>query len=143
MDQECGLKRTHADLEYNLGRILLGPDFGSEKPLPSADPDPLPLPLSPPMLSDLGQPRKLPLTGTDKKYPLMKQRGFYSDILSPGSLDQIGVSVELSPTQSKLSYGFQPPPSLLSFLRPSLPLFLLSISPFLHLSVWPSSHLSV
>ncbi|XP_006744052.2 dynein heavy chain 1, axonemal-like [Leptonychotes weddellii] len=39
---------------------------------------------------DLGQPRKLPLTGTDKKYPLMKQRGFYSDILSPGSLDQIG-----------------------------------------------------
>ncbi|XP_032177365.1 dynein heavy chain 1, axonemal isoform X1 [Mustela erminea] len=90
VDQECGLKRTHADLEYNLGRILLGPDFGSEKPLPSADPDPLPSPLSPPTLSDLGQPRKLPLTGTDKKYPLMKQRGFYSDILSPGSLDQIG-----------------------------------------------------
>ncbi|XP_022353638.1 dynein heavy chain 1, axonemal [Enhydra lutris kenyoni] len=90
MDQECGLKRTHADLEFNLGRILLGPDFGSEKPLPSADPDLLPSSLSPPTLSDLGQPRKLPLTGTDKKYPLMKQRGFYSDILSPGSLDQIG-----------------------------------------------------
>ncbi|XP_072576883.1 dynein axonemal heavy chain 1 isoform X1 [Vulpes vulpes] len=88
--QECSLKRTHADLEHNLGRILLGPDFGSEKPLPSADPNPLPLPLSSPTLSDLGQPRKLPLTATDKQYPLMKQRGFYSDILSPGSLDQIG-----------------------------------------------------
>lgn len=88
--QECTLKRTHADLEHNLGRILLGPDFGSEKPLPNADPNPLPSPLSPPMLSDLGQPRK---------YPLMKLRGFYSDILSPGSLDQIGVSVAVVPSQ--------------------------------------------
>lgn len=97
--QECTLKRTYADLEHNLGKILLGPDSGSEKPLPSTDPNPLPSPLSPPMLSDLGQPRKLPLTGTDKKYPLMKQRGFYSDILRPGSLDQIGVSVAAVPSQ--------------------------------------------
>ncbi|XP_032448113.1 dynein heavy chain 1, axonemal [Lynx canadensis] len=86
--QECNLKRTQADLEYNLGKILLGPDFGSKALSPDANT--LPLPLPPPTLSVLGQPRKLPLTGTDKKYPLMKQRGFYSDILSPGSLDQMG-----------------------------------------------------
>lgn len=49
------------------------------------------------MLSDLGQPQKLPLTSNDKKYPLMKQRGFYSDILSPGTLDQLGVSVAAIP----------------------------------------------
>lgn len=30
------------------------------------------------------------MAGTDKKYPIMKQRGFYSDILSPGTLDQLG-----------------------------------------------------
>ncbi|XP_058416307.1 dynein axonemal heavy chain 1 isoform X1 [Diceros bicornis minor] len=90
--QKCHVRRTHADLEHNLGRILLGPDSGSEKPPPSPDPKPPPLPLSqaPPMLSDLGQPRKLPLTGTDKRYPLMKQHGFYSDILSPGTLAQLG-----------------------------------------------------
>ncbi|KAF4023972.1 hypothetical protein G4228_016077 [Cervus hanglu yarkandensis] len=85
---ECNLK----DLERDLGRILQGPDSGSQKlPLsPDLKTPPLPLPVTPPMPSDLGQPRKLPLTGTDKKYPLMKQRGFYSDILSPGSLDKLG-----------------------------------------------------
>ncbi|XP_074200861.1 dynein axonemal heavy chain 1 isoform X9 [Camelus bactrianus] len=86
--QDCSLR----DLERNLERILLGPDSGLEKLPPSPEPKtpPLPLPLDPPMTSDLGQPQKLPLTGTDKKYPLMKQRGFYSDILSPGSLDKLG-----------------------------------------------------
>nr|XP_031542333.1 dynein heavy chain 1, axonemal isoform X7 [Vicugna pacos] len=86
--QDCSLR----DLEHNLERILLGPDSGLEKLPPSPEPKtpPLPLPLDPPMTSDLGQPQKLPLTGTDKKYPLMKQRGFYSDILSPGSLDKLG-----------------------------------------------------
>ncbi|KAM7230116.1 hypothetical protein CapIbe_018833 [Capra ibex] len=85
---ECNLK----DLERDLGRILQGPDSGSQKPPPGPEPKtpPLPLSVTPPMSSDLGQPRKLPLTGTDKKYPLMKQRGFYSDILSPGSLDKLG-----------------------------------------------------
>lgn len=129
--QECSLKRTHADLEHNLGRILLGPDFGSEKPLPSADPNPLPLPLSPPTLSDLGQPQKLPLTATDKQYPLMKQRGFYSDILSPGSLEQIGVSVAAVPYQIQVLPWVSFPPSLPS------------ISLSIHLFTHPSSHLSV
>nr|XP_001915928.3 dynein heavy chain 1, axonemal isoform X2 [Equus caballus] len=87
---ECSLGRTRAGLEHNPGTILPGPYSGSEKPPPSPLPKPPPLPLAPPMLSDLGQPRKLPLTGTDKRYPLMKQRGFYSDILSPGTLAQLG-----------------------------------------------------
>lgn len=91
------LRRSHAGLEQNLRRILLRSDSGSEK---SPNPDPklpaLPLPLIP---SDLGQPRRLPLTSTDKKYPVMKQRGFYSDILSPGTLDQLGVSVATIPYQ--------------------------------------------
>uniref|UniRef100_G3TQL9 Dynein axonemal heavy chain 1 n=1 Tax=Loxodonta africana TaxID=9785 RepID=G3TQL9_LOXAF len=59
-------------------------------PDPDPKPPPLPMPPAPPLLSDLGQPRKSPLTGANKKYPLMKQRGFYSDILSPGTLDQLG-----------------------------------------------------
>uniref|UniRef100_A0A8D1UYI8 Dynein axonemal heavy chain 1 n=1 Tax=Sus scrofa TaxID=9823 RepID=A0A8D1UYI8_PIG len=86
--QECNLR----DLEHKLGKIFLGPESGSEKLPLSPDPKtpPLPLPLATPIPSDLGQPRKLPLTGTDKKYPVMKQRGFYSDILSPGSLDKLG-----------------------------------------------------
>ncbi|XP_032988956.1 dynein axonemal heavy chain 1 isoform X1 [Rhinolophus ferrumequinum] len=87
------LRRTHAGLEHNLRRILLRADAVSEKPPASPDPKPpaFPLPLPPsPMLSDLEQAQKLPVTGSDKKYPLMKQRGFYSDILSPGTLDQLG-----------------------------------------------------
>nr|XP_054101684.1 dynein axonemal heavy chain 1 isoform X2 [Callithrix jacchus] len=82
---------THRGLEYNPGRILPGTEYGLGNP-PDLDPKlpPLPLPPAPPTLSDLGQPWKSPLTGTDKKNPLMKQRGFYSDILSPGTLDQLG-----------------------------------------------------
>lgn len=90
--------RSHASTERNLRRILLRLNSGSEKPPPSSDPKlpALPLPL---ILSDLGQPRKLPLTSNDKKYPVMKQRGFYSDVLSPGTLDQLGVSVAAIPYQ--------------------------------------------
>lgn len=96
--QECNLR----DLEHKLGKIFLGQESGSEKLPLSPDPKtpPLPLPLATPIPSDLGQPRKLPLTGTDKKYPVMKQRGFYSDILSPGSLDKLGVSVTAIPYQA-------------------------------------------
>ncbi|XP_074169160.1 dynein axonemal heavy chain 1 isoform X1 [Rhinolophus sinicus] len=91
--EEDSLRRTHAGLEHNLRRILLRSDSGSEKPPAHPDPKPPAFPLPPPptpMPSDLGQPQKLPLTSNDKKYPLMKQRGFYSDILSPGTLDQLG-----------------------------------------------------
>ncbi|XP_054451580.1 dynein axonemal heavy chain 1 [Pteronotus mesoamericanus] len=89
--QKYSQRRNHQGLEHSLRRVL-GYDSGSEKPPPSPDPNPqaLPLPVVPPMLSDLGQSQKLPLTSTEKKYPLMKQRGFYSDILSPGTLDQLG-----------------------------------------------------
>ncbi|XP_008570797.1 PREDICTED: dynein heavy chain 1, axonemal [Galeopterus variegatus] len=85
---ECNMGKTQRDIEWNLGKNLLGPDYGMGNPPP--DPDPKPLSLDQPTLSDLGQTQKSPLTGTDKKYPLMKQRGFYSDILSPGTLDQLG-----------------------------------------------------
>ena len=115
-DPECNLK----DLERDPGRILQGPDSGSQKLPPSPDPKtpPLPLSVTPPMPSDLGQPRKLPLTGSDKKYPLMKQRGFYSDILSPGSLDKLGVSVAAVPLPSlNLPCGFHLP--FLPFIHPS------------------------
>ncbi|XP_070947930.1 dynein axonemal heavy chain 1 isoform X2 [Macaca nemestrina] len=82
---------THRGLEYNPEKILPGSDYGLGNP-PALDPKlpHLSLPPAPPTLSDLGQPRKSPLTGNDKKYPLMKQRGYYSDILSPGTLDQLG-----------------------------------------------------
>lgn len=73
------------------------PDFAAETTSSTPDsrppPFPLPLPVPPVIPSDLAQPRKLPLMGHDKNYPLMKQRGFYSDILTPGSLEQLGVSV--------------------------------------------------
>ncbi|KAK7819786.1 hypothetical protein U0070_012392 [Myodes glareolus] len=71
--------------ECNLEKILQESSHRLERT--SSIPDPKPPPL---VLSDLGQLRKSPLTGTDKKYPLMKQRGFYSDILSPGTLDHLG-----------------------------------------------------
>ncbi|XP_076985171.1 dynein axonemal heavy chain 1 isoform X3 [Tamandua tetradactyla] len=89
--QECGLGSIYHGLECSLGQILLGSDFGLKKPPRKPDPKPpsLSLPMAPPLISDLG-PRKSPLAGTDKKYPVMKQRGFYSDILSPGTLDQLG-----------------------------------------------------
>ncbi|XP_008052032.1 dynein heavy chain 1, axonemal-like, partial [Carlito syrichta] len=87
-NQECSLQ----GLGCNLGKSQLGPDYGLGNPSPGPDSKPpsLPLPPTSPTLSDLGQPQKSPLTGADKKYPLMKQRGFYSDILSPGALDQLG-----------------------------------------------------
>ncbi|XP_016065513.1 PREDICTED: dynein heavy chain 1, axonemal [Miniopterus natalensis] len=90
--QKYTVKKTPANLENNLRKVLLGTDSEPEKPRPSPDPNPpaLSLRLVPSIPSDLGQPRKLPLTSTDKKYPLMKQHGFYSDILGPGSLDQLG-----------------------------------------------------
>lgn len=81
--------------ECVLEKMLQESGNTSEKPLPVPDPKTPPLPLT-----DLGQPRKSPLTGTDKKYPLMKQRGFYSDILGPGTLDQLGVSMAAVPCQS-------------------------------------------
>uniref|UniRef100_A0A8D2DP18 Dynein axonemal heavy chain 1 n=1 Tax=Sciurus vulgaris TaxID=55149 RepID=A0A8D2DP18_SCIVU len=87
-NQECSLR----NMECNMERTLQGPSYGLGNPPPGPDPEPPPLvvPLVPPMPSDMGQPRKLPLTGIDKKYPVMKQRGFYSEILSPGTLDQLG-----------------------------------------------------
>ncbi|KAI5937324.1 Dynein heavy chain 1, axonemal [Manis javanica] len=89
---EYNLRNIRANLEEKLEGILLGSASGTQKPPPGPDPNPPTLSshLASPMSSDLGQPWTLPLTGTDKKYPLMRQRGFYSDILSPGSLDQLG-----------------------------------------------------
>lgn len=72
----------------DLEKILQESPYRPERTPPNPDPKTPPLPLT-----DLGQPRKSPLTGTDKKYPLMRQRGFYSDILSPGTLDELGVSM--------------------------------------------------
>lgn len=73
---------------HDLEKMLQEPSHNPEKTSPNPELKTPPLPLT-----DLGQPRKSPLTGTDKKYPLMRQRGFYSDILSPGTLDQLGVSM--------------------------------------------------
>ncbi|XP_004676628.1 PREDICTED: dynein heavy chain 1, axonemal [Condylura cristata] len=90
-DQACSLRTFQTSQEHNP-RNILPTNFGSEKLLPSPGPRTPPLPVTPgiPSPSDLGPPRKLPLTDANKKYPLMKQRGFYSDILSPGSLSQLG-----------------------------------------------------
>ncbi|XP_035886761.1 dynein heavy chain 1, axonemal isoform X2 [Phyllostomus discolor] len=68
--QKYSPRRNDAGLEHNLA-----PDSGSEKPSPSPYSNTPALPSS---------------KSTEKKYPLMKQRGFYSDILSPGTLDQLG-----------------------------------------------------
>uniref|UniRef100_A0A8C5ZKT2 Dynein axonemal heavy chain 1 n=1 Tax=Marmota marmota marmota TaxID=9994 RepID=A0A8C5ZKT2_MARMA len=91
-NQECNLGGTLGGLECNMERALQGPsnDVGIPPPGPDPEPPPVVVPLVPPLPSDMGLPGKLPLTGTDKKYPVMKQRGFYSEILSPGSLDQLG-----------------------------------------------------
>ncbi|XP_004864511.1 dynein heavy chain 1, axonemal isoform X4 [Heterocephalus glaber] len=62
-----------------------GAPAGADLWLPPSSP---PLALSTP--SDAGRLRKSGLAGTEKKYPLLKQRGFYSDILSPGASDQLG-----------------------------------------------------
>ncbi|EPQ05305.1 Dynein heavy chain 1, axonemal [Myotis brandtii] len=81
--------KTPASLEHKLRKIAVGPDSGLKEP-PSSEPPGSPWPVVPPTFPDLEQLQKLPLTSTDKQYPLMKQRGFYSDILSPGSLDKLG-----------------------------------------------------
>lgn len=79
---------------HDLEKILQESNYHPERNPLNPDPKTPPLPLT-----DLRQPRKSPLTGTDKKYPLMKQRGFYSDILSPGTLDKLGVSMAAVPRQ--------------------------------------------
>ncbi|CAO2638238.1 Dynein axonemal heavy chain 1 [Lemmus lemmus] len=71
---ECDLEKILQESSHHLERTPPSPDSKS----PSLQ------------LSDIGQPQKSSLTGTDKKYPIMKQRGFYSDILSPGTLDHLG-----------------------------------------------------
>uniref|UniRef100_A0A8C5KDU7 Dynein axonemal heavy chain 1 n=1 Tax=Jaculus jaculus TaxID=51337 RepID=A0A8C5KDU7_JACJA len=76
-NQECNQERRVYRPDYHMGRLLPGLD---PKPSPSSLPQP----------SDVGQPQKSFLTGPEKKYPQIKQRGFYSDILSPGTLDQLG-----------------------------------------------------
>uniref|UniRef100_A0A8C0W387 Dynein axonemal heavy chain 1 n=1 Tax=Castor canadensis TaxID=51338 RepID=A0A8C0W387_CASCN len=87
---QCGPERVPGSLEFVLKKSSQGPYCELENPPPGLDPNTPHLPMSLPIVSDLGQPRKSPLTDTEKKYPLMKQRGFYSDILSPGTLDQLG-----------------------------------------------------
>lgn len=88
------VRKAPASLERNLRNIVVGPDSGLEKsPSSETQPPGSTWPIVPPTLPDLEQLQKLPLTSTDKQYPLMKQRGFYSDVLSPGSLDELGVSV--------------------------------------------------
>ncbi|XP_040850525.1 dynein heavy chain 1, axonemal [Ochotona curzoniae] len=76
-----GLQSAPQEQSPGLENAPLGPD-------PSFPP--LPQPVTPSVLLALGPPRKPPLTGPGKKYPVMKQRGFYSDILSPGTLGQLG-----------------------------------------------------
>lgn len=88
------VRKSPASLEQNLRKTVLGSDSGSEKPpSPELQSPGTPWPVVPPTLPDLEQLQKLPLTSSGKQYPLMKQRGFYSDVLSPGSLDELGVSV--------------------------------------------------
>lgn len=91
--QKYSVMKTPANLEHKLRKTAVGPDSGL-KESPSSEPPGSPWAVVPPTLPDLEQLQKLPLTSSDKQYPLMKQRGFYSDILSPGSLDKLGVSVE-------------------------------------------------
>ncbi|XP_021099656.1 dynein heavy chain 1, axonemal isoform X2 [Heterocephalus glaber] len=87
--QWCHPGRSLRGLEHSLEQT---PDYRLRNPPPGADlwlpPSSPPLALSTP--SDAGRLRKSGLAGTEKKYPLLKQRGFYSDILSPGASDQLG-----------------------------------------------------
>ncbi|XP_045153350.1 dynein axonemal heavy chain 1 [Echinops telfairi] len=84
--------KTHTGFDANLGKILLGSDNVPRRPSSELDLEApfIPTPLVPPLVLDKEQPGKSPLTGVKKQYPLMKQHGFYSDILSPGTLDQLG-----------------------------------------------------
>ncbi|XP_004631750.1 dynein heavy chain 1, axonemal [Octodon degus] len=88
--QWCHPGRSLRGLNYSLEKTPPGPDYRLRTPRPDFKLPPLSSPLSPSTLSDAEQPQKSPPTGTDKKYPVLKQRGFYSDILSPGSLDRLG-----------------------------------------------------
>ncbi|XP_062056155.1 dynein axonemal heavy chain 1 [Lepus europaeus] len=90
--QEAGSRSTPESLEHSLESTVQEQVHGLENLPPGPDPrfPPLPQPMAPSMLSVLGPPRKPPLAGPGKKYPVMKQRGFYSDILSPGTLGQLG-----------------------------------------------------
>ncbi|XP_033612844.1 dynein heavy chain 1, axonemal isoform X2 [Fukomys damarensis] len=87
--QWCRPGRSLRGLDYTLEQT---PDHRLRNPPPGPDfkLPPLSSPLAPPRTSDTEQPKKSPQSGTDKRYPLLKQRGFYSDILSPGALDQLG-----------------------------------------------------
>ncbi|XP_006892361.1 PREDICTED: dynein heavy chain 1, axonemal [Elephantulus edwardii] len=89
---EDTLGTTYVGLQSNLEKILLGTDNSSRRIPPDPDPNSSSLLMSSAasLSSDMGQSRKLPGAGTSKKYPLMKQRGFYSDILNPEALDQLG-----------------------------------------------------
>lgn len=102
---QCGPERVPGSLEFVLKKSSQGPYCELENPPPGLDPNTPHLPMSLPIVSDLGQPRKSPLTDTEKKYPLMKQRGFYSDILSPGTLDQLGVRGSCSRPSLSPPYG--------------------------------------
>ncbi|CAK6435519.1 unnamed protein product [Pipistrellus nathusii] len=85
------VRKTPASLEKNLRKNFPGPDSEQEKPpTPELQSPGAAWPVVPPTLPDLEQLKKLPLSSSGKQYPLMKQRGFYSDILSPGSLDELG-----------------------------------------------------
>lgn len=80
LSQECILR----NMEYNSGKHSSEPHFWLEKSPPSPGPKThLTLLYGPTHALRLEQPRKLPLTGNDNKYPLMKQCGFYSNTFSP------------------------------------------------------------
>uniref|UniRef100_H0V0D2 Dynein axonemal heavy chain 1 n=1 Tax=Cavia porcellus TaxID=10141 RepID=H0V0D2_CAVPO len=90
--QWCHPGRSLRGLDYSLEKPPQGPDRRLSNPPPGSDfklPH-FPSPLSPSMPTEEGHSRKSSTAGTDKKYPVLKQRGFYSDILSPGTLDQLG-----------------------------------------------------
>lgn len=90
-DPGCCPVPVPGNQEWNQKRLLQEPSHHSKRTSVS---DPKPSPLS---STDLGQPRKSPLTGTDKKYPLMRKRVVFSEILRPGSVDLAVSSSCLSP----------------------------------------------
>ncbi|XP_008850074.1 dynein heavy chain 1, axonemal [Nannospalax galili] len=88
---ECCLARPAGNQEYNPEQRPQRSDYQMKRSPPGPESKFPTVPQSQTVLSDLGQPQpKSSLTGTDKKYPLMRQCGFYSDILSPGTLNQLG-----------------------------------------------------
>lgn len=132
--QGPGYRPANIPENRDLEKMLQESSRNQEKTSPNPELKTPPLPLS-----DLGQPRKSPLTGTDKKYPIMKQRGFYSDILSPGTLDQLGVSMAAVHCQPRALHAGSGQPLLCPAqcqLIGSLPSCYLSIYP----SVLPPTH---